>query len=87
MKHVEDGEACRVPAFALMGTGTAAGVVGGTVLFALIAAAIAGGTGSSILPALYMVVVAAVATLALVRWLPEVGGRRLDAAAAVAVGP
>jgi MFS transporter, MHS family, proline/betaine transporter len=49
----------------------------------LIAAAIASGTGSSTLPALYMVVVAAVATLALVRWLPEVGGRRLDAAAAL----
>jgi MFS transporter, MHS family, proline/betaine transporter len=117
-----------VPAFALMGMGTAAGVVGGMVLFAvfqsmvsvttvcmlvelfpaqtrstsssigfnlglaliggpgpLIAAAIASATGSSTLPALYMVVVAAVATLALVRWLPEVGGRRLDAAAAPAV--
>ncbi|GAA5133051.1 MFS transporter [Pseudonocardia adelaidensis] len=114
-----------VPAFALMGTGTAAGVIGGMVLFAvfqsmvsvttvcmlvelfpaqtrstsssigfnlglaliggpgpLVAAAIASATGSSTLPALYMVVVAAVATLALVRWLPEVGGTRLDA-----VGP
>ena len=114
-----------VPAFVLMGTGTAAGVVGGMVLFAvfqsmvsvttvcmlvelfpaetrstssaigfnlglaliggpgpLIAAAIASGTGSSTLPALYMVVVAAVATLALARWLPEVRGRGLDAATA-----
>jgi len=52
----------------------------------LIAAAIASGTGSSTLPALYMVVVAAVATLALVRWLPEVGGRQLDAAPVPAVG-
>jgi MHS family proline/betaine transporter-like MFS transporter len=31
-----------------------------------------------------MVVVAAVATLALARWLPEVRGRRIDGAAAVA---
>jgi MHS family proline/betaine transporter-like MFS transporter len=113
-----------LPAFALMGTGTAAGVIGGMVLFAvfqsmvsvttvcmlvelfpaetrstssaigfnlalaliggpgpLIAAAIASGTGSSTLPALYMVVVAALATLALARWLPEVRGRGLDAVA------
>jgi MHS family proline/betaine transporter-like MFS transporter len=113
-----------IPSFLLMGTGTAAGVVGGMVLFAvfqsmvsvttvcmlvelfpaetrstssaigfnlglaliggpgpLIAAAIASGTGSSTLPALYMVVVAAVCTLALVRWLPEVRGRTLDATA------
>jgi MFS transporter, MHS family, proline/betaine transporter len=112
-----------IPAFVLMGTGTAAGVVGGMVLFSvfqamvsvttvcmlvelfpaetrstssaigfnlglaliggpgpLIAAAIASGTGSSTLPALYMVVVAALATLALARWLPEVRGRTLDAA-------
>jgi MFS transporter, MHS family, proline/betaine transporter len=111
-----------VPAFVLMGTGTAAGVVGGMVLFAvfqsmvsvttvcmlvelfpaetrstssaigfnlglaliggpgpLVAAAIASATGSSTLPALYMVAVAAIATLALARWLPEVGGRGLDA--------
>jgi MHS family proline/betaine transporter-like MFS transporter len=118
-----------VPAFALMGTGTAAGVVGGMVLFSvfqsmvsvttvcmlvelfpaqtrstssaigfnlglalvggpgpLIAAAIAAGTGSSTLPALYMVVVAALGTLALARWLPETVGRGLDADAAVAAG-
>jgi MFS transporter, MHS family, proline/betaine transporter len=48
----------------------------------LIAAAIASGTGSSTLPALYMVVVAAIATLALAKWLPEVRGRTLDATAA-----
>jgi MHS family proline/betaine transporter-like MFS transporter len=118
-----------VPAFALMGTGTAGGVVGGMVLFSvfqsmvsvttvcmlvelfpaqtrstssaigfnlglaliggpgpLIAAAIATATGSSILPALYMVAVAAIGTLALVRWLPETAGRGLDAAAAVPAG-
>jgi MHS family proline/betaine transporter-like MFS transporter len=114
-----------MPAFALMGTGTAAGVVGGMVLFALfqsmvsvttvcmlvelfpaetrstsssigfnlglaliggpgplVAAAIATGSGSTTLPALYMVIVAAVCTLALVKWLPEVRGRTLDADAA-----
>jgi MHS family proline/betaine transporter-like MFS transporter len=47
----------------------------------LIAAAIANATGSSALPALYMVAVAAIATLALARWLPEVRGRALDATA------
>jgi len=112
----------------LMGTGTAAGVIGGMVLFAvfqsmvsvttvcmlvelfpaetrstssaigfnlglaliggpgpLVAASIANTTGSSTLPAVYMVVVAAVCTPALVRWLPEVRGRTLDATATAAV--
>lgn len=117
-----------IPAFVLMGTGTAAGVIGGMVLFAvfqsmvsvttvcmlvelfpaetrstssaigfnlglaliggpgpLVAASIANTTGSSTLPAVYVVVVAAVCTPALVRWLPEVRGRTLDATATAAV--
>ncbi|HLU56148.1 MAG TPA: hypothetical protein VKZ81_11860 [Pseudonocardia sp.] len=36
-------------------------------------------------PAVYVVVVAAVCTPALVRWLPEVRGRTLDATATAAV--